>query len=183
MTYYGARHLAEAFRTVRKNTIVIAQDIPEDQYHFRAAPNTRSVAQLLAHIGIAPRWQQELHVARVTTLEGFDFGSRFMKAMAEEQLPRTKAQIIELLQETGESYAAFLEGLSEATLQETVEMPARSGGAPKSRFEMLMSVKEHEMHHRGQLMLIQRQLGIVPHITREMESRFARAAQQAAARA
>jgi len=37
-------------------------------------------------------------------------------------------------------------------------------------------VKEHEMHHRAQLMLIERVLGIVPHLTREMQARFASAA-------
>jgi uncharacterized damage-inducible protein DinB len=46
----------------------------------------------------------------------------------------------------------------------------------KSRFEMILSVKEHEMHHRGQLMLIERLVGIVPHMTREMQSRLAAAA-------
>jgi uncharacterized damage-inducible protein DinB len=40
----------------------------------------------------------------------------------------------------------------------------------KSRFEMIANVKEHEMHHRGQLMLIQRMLGIVPHLTRKREA-------------
>jgi hypothetical protein len=29
------------------------------------------------------------------------------------------------------------------------------------------------MHHRGQLMLIERQLGIVPHLTREFNERVA----------
>ena len=38
---------------------------------------------------------------------------------------------------------------------------------------MILSVKEHEMHHRGQLMLIERLLGIVPHLTREREARMA----------
>jgi uncharacterized damage-inducible protein DinB len=41
---------------------------------------------------------------------------------------------------------------------------------------MLLSVKEHEMHHRGQLMLIERILGIVPHLTRERQTRMAGAA-------
>ena len=41
---------------------------------------------------------------------------------------------------------------------------------------MILSVKEHEMHHRGQLMLIERLLGVVPHLTREMQSRLATAA-------
>jgi uncharacterized damage-inducible protein DinB len=40
---------------------------------------------------------------------------------------------------------------------------------------MLMSIKEHEMHHRGQLMLIERMVGIVPHLTRQMQERMAAA--------
>jgi uncharacterized damage-inducible protein DinB len=45
----------------------------------------------------------------------------------------------------------------------------------KTRFEMLLGAKEHEMHHRGQLMLIERMLGIVPHLTRHMQERMATA--------
>ena len=37
-------------------------------------------------------------------------------------------------------------------------MPPGATPASKSRFEMLLSVKEHEMHHRGQLMVAQRVL-------------------------
>ena len=42
----------------------------------------------------------------------------------------------------------------------------RSRGLASRAFEMLLGVKEHEMHHRGQLFLIERMLGIVPHLTR-----------------
>jgi uncharacterized damage-inducible protein DinB len=52
-------------------------------------------------------------------------------------------------------------------------MPQGAMPASKSRFEMILSVKEHEMHHRGQLMLIERLLGVVPHLTREREARMA----------
>jgi uncharacterized damage-inducible protein DinB len=38
---------------------------------------------------------------------------------------------------------------------------------------MLLGAKEHEMHHRAQLMLIERQLGIVPHLTRQRNERIA----------
>jgi uncharacterized damage-inducible protein DinB len=176
MTYYGARHLTDAFRTVRTNTIAIAQDIPEDKYTFRGAPNTRTVSQLLIHIAVSPSWQQELHSQHVASLEGYDFSGRFMKDRAEEQVPRTKAEIIDILQRSGDAFASFLEGLSEDALSESVSMPG--GQSTKSRLEMLLSVKEHEMHHRGQLMLIERQLSIVPHLTREREARFGVTAQQ-----
>jgi uncharacterized damage-inducible protein DinB len=49
---------------------------------------------------------------------------------------------------------------------------------------MILGVKEHEMHHRGQLMLIERMVGIVPHLTREGQARMAAMqANQASARA
>ena len=97
------------------------------------------------------------------------------KLSAEEKTPRTKEQIVELLQSNGEKWAKFLEGATPEFLAERVEMPAGAPQPSKSRFEMILSVKEHEMHHRGQLMLIERVLGIVPHLTREMQERFARA--------
>ena len=177
MTYYGAKELAESSRTVRKNTITIAEDIPDDKYGFKAAPEARSVAQLLAHVALADTFHHQIHaVERRATLEGFDFPSLLQRLGAEEKKPRTKEQILELLRNNGEKWAQWLEGLSDDFLAERVRMPPGSTPAAKSRFEMILSVKEHEMHHRGQLMLIERMLGIVPHLTRQMQERLAGAA-------
>jgi len=177
VTYYGAKELAESARTVRRNTITIAEDIPGDKYEFKAAPETRSVAQLLTHVAIADTFHRQIHaVERRTTLEGFDFPSLLERLRAEESKPRTKEQILELLHINGEQWAQWLEGLSDDFLAERVRMPPGATPAAKSRFEMILSVKEHEMHHRGQLMLIERMLGIVPHLTRQMQERLASAA-------
>ena len=51
-------------------------------------------------------------------------------------------------------------------------MPPGGETASKTRFEMLLSPKEHEMHHRGQLMTLQRMIGLVPHLTRHMQERM-----------
>ena len=48
MTYYGGKQLAASFRTVRGNTITIAEDIPENKYDFKATPDVRSVGYLSA---------------------------------------------------------------------------------------------------------------------------------------
>ena len=37
---------------------------------------------------------------------------------------------------------------------------------------MLLGVKEHEMLHRGQLMLLERMIGLAPHLTRRMQARM-----------
>ena len=99
-----------------------------------------------------------------------------MQQLAEEEAKdRTKAQVIELLRTEGETWASFLEGVSEDFLAEPFTMPSGATPATKSRFEMLLSAKEHEMHHRGQLMVAQRLLGIVPHLTRLREEHAAQA--------
>jgi len=177
MNYYAAKELAESFRTVRKNTLVIAQDIPQEKYAFRAAPEARSVGELLAHIALAHGFQYQVHATeRRTTLEGFDFPSLMKRFTAEEKEPRSKDQILEMLRTSGDKWAGFVEGLTEDFLAERVQMSPGMTPPSKSRFEMILSVKEHEMHHRGQLMLVERLLGIVPHMTREMQSRLAAAA-------
>src|SRR6267378_4093056 len=173
MNCYSAKDLADGFRTVRKNTLIIAQDLPEEKYTFRPAPDTRSPGELLAHIALAHNFQYQIHATeRRMTLVGFDFPAIMKRLAAEEKEPRTKDQIIEMLRSSGEKWAGWLQGLTDDFLAETVMAP---GMTPpfKSRFEMILSVKEHEMHHRGQLMLIERLLGIVPHMTREMQSRLA----------
>ena len=53
MTYHGAKELARSFRTVRKNTLAIAEDIPEDKYDFRPTPDCRSVREILAHVAVS----------------------------------------------------------------------------------------------------------------------------------
>ena len=87
--------------------------------------------------------------------------------------PRTKAETIAYLKSQGEAFASFLEGLSDDFLAESVAMPPGAEPATKTRLEMLLSPKEHEMHHRGQLMLLQRTIGLVPHLTRQMQERMA----------
>ena len=37
MQYYGAKQLAESFCTVRKNTLLVAEDLPERDIHSFAA--------------------------------------------------------------------------------------------------------------------------------------------------
>jgi len=99
---------------------------------------------------------------------------------AEEAALRSKAEIIAALKAEGDTFAAFIETMPETALAEHVEFPF--GDQPsKTRFEMLLGSKEHEMHHRGQLMTLQRMIGQTPHLTRQMQERMsqAMAAQQA----
>jgi uncharacterized damage-inducible protein DinB len=181
MTYYSGKELAAAFRTVRDNTIKIAEEIPENKYDFRATPDTRTVGQTLAHIGVSVGFQSHVQKSKIADLKTVNFMELFQKFTADEAKPRTKAELIAFLKSEGDAFASYLESVPESFLAEQVSMPPGAQPATKSRFEMLMSVKEHEMHHRGQLMLVQRMIGQVPHLTRQMQERMAQmaSAQQA----
>ena len=168
MNYYGAKEMAESWRTVRKNTIQVAEDIPAEKYSFKAAEGTMSVAEMLAHVATSTHWAEQVHfVEKKSSVTMEDFGRYMGDAAKAAATLTTKAQIVEALKSRGDAFAVRLDGITEAQFDEFVSFP--NGG--KKRFEILLGVKEHEMHHRAQLFLIERMLGIVPHLTRARQQR------------
>ena len=173
MKFYGGKELAAAFRTVRKNTIQIAEDIPENQYGFKPSPESRTIGQTLAHIAVATTFPTMLHGERIP-MEQIDFAEYMKKVAAEEAKPQNKAEIVALLKDSGEKFATMLEKLDDAFLGEVITFRAGAEPPSRTRFDMLLAAKEHEMHHRAQLMLMERMVGIVPHLTRAAQERMAR---------
>jgi uncharacterized damage-inducible protein DinB len=168
MNLYGPQQLANSMRTVRKNTIRIAEDIPEKDYGYRPAPDSRSVAETLVHIARLAQADYRLHEEdRRASLQDFNFGGLIEQSESEEKRPRSKKEILELLHTEGDRWCRWVEGLSNSLLSELVRQP---GGTTKNRFEMLLGTKEHEMHHRAQLTVAERLLGIVPHLTRNRQA-------------
>jgi uncharacterized damage-inducible protein DinB len=181
MPKYGGKEIAAAFRTVRKNTVQVAEDIPENKYNFKATPDTRSIAQTLVHIAYAPEFAFYIHGDKISDMAKVNFPVLFEKIAAEESKVRNKAEIIAVLKTQGDRYASFVEGLPDSFLDEVLTMPPGGSPASRSRFDMLLAPKEHEMHHRGQLMLLERLVGVVPHLTRQRQEQQAARAQAAQA--
>jgi uncharacterized damage-inducible protein DinB len=174
MSSYGIQQLVDSFRTVRANTIRVAEEIPEAKYQYRPAPPSRSVAETLVHIAWLRSADRAIHEEkRLTSFDGFDFGAFLETSDVEETRPRSKAEIIELLRTEGEGWARWAEQLPDAFLSESFRVPS---GKSLTRFEMLLGTKEHELQHRAQLTVIQRLLGLVPHFTRNLPPARDRAA-------
>jgi uncharacterized damage-inducible protein DinB len=170
MQGYNAQDMARSFRTVRMNTIKVAEDIPEDKYGYRATPDVKSVGETLAHVAVVTRFPQKVHSERITVATMDRFSEAMQEMMKETAALTTKAAIVEALKKNGEDFASWLETVSDEMLAETVQFAPPLQQPAKTRFEILLGVKEHEMHHRAQLMLVERLLGIVPHLTREREA-------------
>ena len=164
--------MADSWRTVRRNTIQIAEDIPEEKYGFQVTPETMTVAQMLAHLAVSTDWVEQAHfVERASEITGEQFHGWFGAIGKMSAELSTKAEILDALQARGDSFAEHLDAMTDEQLQEVVTLP----GGSKTRFEMLLGAKEHEMHHRAQLMQIERMIGIVPHLTRARQARAASA--------
>lgn len=117
MNYYGAKDLAASFRTVRKNTVTIAEEIPEDKYSYRAADGSRTVGEILTHIALGARFQEQVNfIEKRSSMVGFEFMKFVAGFTSESAKSRTKAEIITLLKEEGESYAKALEVLQDDSL-------------------------------------------------------------------
>src|SRR5215468_8914587 len=87
MNLYGPKQLADSMRTVRKNTILIAEDIPEKDYSYRPTPESRSVAEILVHIASLALFDRLVHEEQhLSSLEGFDFGAAIKKSKTQEGL-------------------------------------------------------------------------------------------------
>src|SRR5260370_30595251 len=112
MHLYRAKQLADGMRTVGKNTILIAEDIPEKDYGYRPSPESRSVKETLVHIASLWRFDRlvpgEQHLA---SLEGFDFCALFKRAETEEKLLRSKTDHVSLLKTQGGRWCLSVGGL------------------------------------------------------------------------
>src|SRR5260370_41499940 len=103
MTSYGGKELAREFRTVRKNTIQVAEDIPESKYGHVPAAECKSGAGMLAHIAVATQIWEEIHKKqRLTTLVGLDYLGIGGRIDAEEAKPRANAGVVGWLRSSGE---------------------------------------------------------------------------------
>src|SRR2546425_533053 len=78
MNLYEPKRLADSMRVVRKNTIAIAEDIPEAQYDYRPTQDSRSVRETLLHMASMTLFDLHIHEEQKrTSMEGFDFRGFF----------------------------------------------------------------------------------------------------------
>jgi uncharacterized damage-inducible protein DinB len=160
MNFYGPKQLADSIRTVRQNTLLIAENIHEDDYLFRPTADSRSIAEILIHIAFFSNFDYLFHEEEhVTAMEAFDFNQFLRDSKSQEKRHHKKPELMDLLRDSGESWAEWVEFAPELFLAEGV---AQRDGTLKTRFEMILGIKEHEIHHRGQLTAIEKMLGVVP---------------------
>ncbi len=140
-------HFAEGKQTytgIKNNLIQMAENMPEENYAFKATPDIRSFGELVAHVADA-----QSRLCSMATGE-----QKSVNAAAKT----TKADLVSALKESGSICDAAWDGLTDTTAAETVKM----GQMQRSKLGMLEFNTLHSNEEYGYMSVYLRLKGIVP---------------------
>ena len=168
--------LIVTWKEVRNGFIDEADQIPADQFSFRATPETRSVAQLLQHI-IETQAVLVGEACRVEpNLMRQSFLDHIREYAPEVAATTDKHGLLELMRSSMDKAAATIRA-DEDKLGDSMK---RFDGREMTKLDLLRFSASHEMYHRGQLTVYERLLNIKPALTTKFEKLFAQRAGGAA---
>jgi uncharacterized damage-inducible protein DinB len=157
----SAATIIALWKDARGGLIEEVEKIPEDQFSFKATPDTRSVAELLQHIIST----QQIIVGEACRPDT-DLRRQSFAAHAAEYSPGVsdvsdKNGLIELLRSSMDDSAARITSYGEKLEDSMLGLT----GQPLTKSAFLTFGLSHEMYHRGQLTVYERLLSIEPALT------------------
>ena len=157
----SAETIIALWKEVRNGLIEEVEKIPEDQFSFRATPDTRSVAEVLQHIIST----QKIIVGEACRPDS-NLRRQSFAAHANEYAPGVsdvsdKNGLIEMLRSSMDHTAQTISSYGDKLDESIIGLAGKP--MPKSAF--LTFGFSHEMYHRGQLTVFQRLLSIEPALT------------------
>lgn len=130
--------------------------IPEDQFDWRPHEKSWTLKELATHVANLVSWGSS-----ILSTDGIDFESEEVKSMVRPN-PGSRAEILELLESNAKAARALLEEQTDDTLGESWTMRAGEhvfASDPRS-FAFDRWTCDHGAHHRGQLTVYLRLLGV-----------------------
>lgn len=134
-----------------KKLLALAHAIPEEKYSWRPSPGTRSVAEILTHVGLGTRLMTDLVEGPPANLR-----ERLEWQTKAEKEPRTKAALITLIEEAFADVRKSAESLRTSQLSRETQF----FGETTTVRGVFISIDAHVSEHLGQLIAYARMQGI-----------------------
>lgn len=141
----------ERLENSKKYTLLVADMMPEENYDFRATPESMSFAENLLHIGYAMDWHSQ-------SLLGGREARVWQTDTVFKTVGQSKAQMIKLIDDTYDKTIALITSYDVNKLSERLDY----FGANRTKRQILMLLSDHITHHRGQMLVSLRLKGINP---------------------
>jgi len=167
----SAETIIALWKNARTGLIDEVEKIPEDQFSFRATPDTRSVAELLQHIVesqkilVAEGCREEANVRRQSFADHYQQHAAGVREVADKQ------GLIDLLRSAMDD----AEGCVRTLAAEWDKPMIGVDGRETTKGAFLTFAFSHEMYHRGQLTVFERLMQIEPVLTGKLKKLFAQA--------
>lgn len=141
----------ERLENSQKYLLLVAENMPEDNYNFKATPESLSFAENLMHIGWALDWHSQSLL-----------GGREARDWDTDTIYKTtnkpKAEMIDVVDETFNEAISLLKNFDPAQLDDKLDY----FGLNRSKRQIFMLLAEHIVHHRAQMLVLMRLNGLVP---------------------
>ena len=167
----SAETIIGLWKDVRNGLISEVEKIPEDQFSFRATPETRSIAELVQHIIeaqkilVAETCRDEANIRRQS------FANHYKEHAAGVRDVAGKEDLIDLLRRGMDDAEACVRAHAGKWDEPMIGLD----GKPTTKGAFLTFAFSHEMYHRGQLTVFERLLNIEPVLTGRLKKLFAQA--------
>jgi uncharacterized damage-inducible protein DinB len=168
--------LIGTWKEVRNGFIEEAEQVPADQFSFRATPETRSVAELLQHIIETQAVLIGEACRAETNLMRQSFTEHIREYAPEVGAVTDKDGLLALMRSSMEKAEATIRA-NEAKFGDSMK---RFDGKEMTKLDFLRFAASHEMYHRGQFTVYERLLNIKPALTTKFEKLFSQSRAQAA---
>ncbi|WP_108244883.1 DinB family protein [Muricauda brasiliensis] len=141
----------ERLENSRRYLILVAENMPEEKYDFRATSESMSFEENLMHIGWAMDWHcQSLLGNREPRDWNTDTELKVDK--------KSKNEMIATIDKTFDTTIEFILNFGEERLDERLDY----FGLDRTKGQVLLLLADHITHHRGQMLVYLRLNGIKP---------------------
>ncbi len=139
-----------AFRkTIDAGSLAILEAIPDDKLDFRPTPEMMSLGEHLGHLALVER-----HILGL-----IQSGLGLNPAVSEPVPTESKDGLLASVREGFRCTDSLLAGLAESDLDRMISVGEDRRESVK---HMLGTMAEHQLHHRGQIIIYFRMMGMTP---------------------
>lgn len=165
----SAETIIGLWKDARAGLIHEVEKIPEDQFSFRATPDTRSIAEVLQHIIESQKILVGEACRPDANIRRQSFAAHAQEHASGVKDVSDKNGLLELLRSSMDEAETCMRGHADK-FDETMTNIA---GQPTAKSAFLTFAMSHEMYHRGQLTVFERLLNIEPVLTGKLKKLFA----------
>ena len=141
----------ERLENSRKYILLVAEMMPEENYDFKATPESLSFAENLMHVGFAMDWHSQ---SLLGGREAITWQNDTIYKVAE----KSKKEMITTIDKTFDDTITLLEAFDPTQMDDKLDY----FGLNRSKRQIFMLLTDHITHHRAQMLVSLRLNGLVP---------------------